>query len=734
MKKIILIVLCLISIWGYSQDEFYRVVDWKFYPNNVIQLTDSTYLTDASPFDYNDPGAIQRIVGSYVVDYVGHRFAVIDSTSTTITVLDIYHTGQAPQTGQVARCYRSVDNGEAEYIGSVDYSPLDESARWKLNGSDNELLWRHGIDYWLPFKRLVVDTTYLPDNSERTGTSYWDAFNHTYSDVLENGVTGQRYEELFIAGQNDTGGTLENGKVATYASSIGNSGNMRIEFTVASESEPSFMTLGIITHDMLNGERGKVTTFGKVRGIQTNGANYGETWGDKDILYKSATYAGGLTKFPPGAPIPAIPIAVVISAHATNGTLFVRPTYPTSLQMLTDVNGTPLTISGQLPVWNQDSLYFDFTENINNYKRASYCASTMTVNSGTLNAGTVSDLCAVGGTDVDIQELSGADPLRVTFAFTGVQRMSSFVFYGDYNGGASHQVWVEIYNPNTTNWDFLGQFSSITTKQWYSFNIFTPNSYISSGNAQVRLSHQGSGVSSHELILDYVDVNFGGAGGGTTIGASSVYFTPAGNISSTNVESALIELDSEKVPKVASTDNAVARFDGTGGLLQNSTVLVTDAGSVQATTAVLTNLSSSGTSVVTASATGELTKVSGASSQYIAADGTVKDFPEYANTPQALTGTNPTWDLSTSRDKTITLTGNTTITLTNAVAGMTGTLWVTNAATTYTITFAGYANAIDPFIRLAPNMVITSGGGKPDDYTFKYNGTKMNWNGTLNRQ
>lgn len=145
MKKILSFLFVIIGLLGYSQDEYYRKVDWKFYPENVIQLTDSTYLTDAYPFDYNDVGAIQRVVGNYVVDFVGHRYEVIDSTTTTITVLDIYHIGQAPQTGQIARCYRSVGDGEAEYIGSIDYSPLDESSRWKLNGSDNELLWRQTV-------------------------------------------------------------------------------------------------------------------------------------------------------------------------------------------------------------------------------------------------------------------------------------------------------------------------------------------------------------------------------------------------------------------------------------------------------------------------------------------------------------------------------------------------------------------------------------------------------------
>lgn len=107
--------------------------------------------------------------------------------------------------------------------------------------------------------------------------------------------------------------------------------------------------------------------------------------------------------------------------------------------------------------------------------------------------------------------------------------------------------------------------------------------------------------------------------------------------------------------------------------------------------------------------------------------------PKTNNSQQHLSGTNVTWNLANGKDADITLTGNTVITITNATQGLSGTLWVTNPTTIYTITFAGYVNSIDPFIRLASNMVITSGGNKLDDFTFKYNGSKMNWNGTLNR-
>lgn len=367
MRKLIFVILLFPLLISAQTDAYFRDIDWKFYPDSVIQLTDSTFKMQAVPFDFNDPGAISRTIGNFVVDFVGHRYRVIDSTSTTITVLDAFHTGQAPQSGQIARCYRSVGGGEADYVGSVDYSPLDESARWKLNGADNELLWRHGIEYESPFKRVVFDTNYSIFGNEVKGTKYWDVANGVVSTVLGNGVIYQEGEELFIDGQNDTGGTILNGTPVEYAGSIGNSGNFRIRGALVQPDKPVFHFVGIATETIVNGAVGKLTLNGKVRGIQTNGANYGETWVPGDVVYPSHINRGWLTKVMPPAPYPAIPVAMVISAHANNGTLEVHPVYPQRFQDAPDVNGGPLTADGQIPSWNNTQKYFDFSKNINSY-------------------------------------------------------------------------------------------------------------------------------------------------------------------------------------------------------------------------------------------------------------------------------------------------------------------------------------------------------------------------------
>ena len=210
----------------------------------------------------------------------------------------------------------------------------------------------------------TADTSYTETGSEPVGSWFWDADAKTNSVVLEDGVKGQMFEELFMQVQNDTGSIIPNGSLVTYGDSIGNSGNIRGVLTVADVAEPTYMTLGIATQDIANGGVGKVTVLGKVRGIPTNGADVGETWAEKDILYKSTTNPGKLTNVQPDAPTPAIPVAVVLSVHANSGTILVRPTFPCKLTGLADVNGTPLTTNGQILVWDNDNGYFDFTVTI----------------------------------------------------------------------------------------------------------------------------------------------------------------------------------------------------------------------------------------------------------------------------------------------------------------------------------------------------------------------------------
>ena len=128
----------------------------------------------------------------------------------------------------------------------------------------------------------------------------------------KDGIVQQVGEEIFIQVTNTTGSTILNGSL------IGLTGSgTTISLYNANGSVPPMYVLGLATHDIPNGARGRVTQFGRVREINTLSLPVG-------IVYANPAVAGGLTSVKPTAPNVVIPIGVVTSS-AINGQIFVRP-------------------------------------------------------------------------------------------------------------------------------------------------------------------------------------------------------------------------------------------------------------------------------------------------------------------------------------------------------------------------------------------------------------------------
>lgn len=166
------------------------------------------------------------------------------------------------------------------------------------------------------------------------GEMAWSTQDGTVDVGLPNGVTMQLGQEMYYLARNNTGSTIANGTVVQFAGALGNSGRLLTQPALAAVATPPAYVMGVTTQDILTGADGYVTAFGLVRQIDTRGG--AENWQDGDILYLSGSVAGAMTKTRPLAPIPAVLIAAVTNA-ATNGNIFVRPTFGESLAQLHDV-------------------------------------------------------------------------------------------------------------------------------------------------------------------------------------------------------------------------------------------------------------------------------------------------------------------------------------------------------------------------------------------------------------
>lgn len=179
-----------------------------------------------------------------------------------------------------------------------------------------------------PVDSFEFDTSHLNDSNASVGTLCWDNNNQTLNIYHPNGVIQQVGQEQYAYVRNNTGTTITNGTVVRFDGAEDLNGNSRLEIAplLADGNIPSLYTIGVATQDILDGEDGRITIFGKIRNIDTTGTAVGETWNVGDILYVSPTVSGNFTKVKPTAPNNVTPIAAVLKSDQTGGELFIRPT------------------------------------------------------------------------------------------------------------------------------------------------------------------------------------------------------------------------------------------------------------------------------------------------------------------------------------------------------------------------------------------------------------------------
>lgn len=162
------------------------------------------------------------------------------------------------------------------------------------------------------------------------GQLTWNADEQTLDLGKGGGVTLQLGSEQLSLVRNSTTSTIPNGTAVMFAGTLGNSGRLLVAPMVADGTYPGYVFFGITTQAISPGADGFVTTFGKVRQVNTSAFTEGA------ILWCDPAIPGGLTQTEPQAPNLKLPVAAVISSKV-NGILMVRSDTGRRLQDLHDV-------------------------------------------------------------------------------------------------------------------------------------------------------------------------------------------------------------------------------------------------------------------------------------------------------------------------------------------------------------------------------------------------------------
>jgi microcystin-dependent protein len=155
------------------------------------------------------------------------------------------------------------------------------------------------------------------------GKLWYNGTTGSWNGGMGNGnITQQIGEEIFIYGKASSAITDSPLQIVYKTGVVGASGVIQFAPTIASITEADLI-LGIATEPIALNGFGRVTTFGIVRAITTNGTAFGEVWADNDDIYYNPV-TGNPTKIKPVAPNIKVQLGTIIHAGAGgSGSFFV---------------------------------------------------------------------------------------------------------------------------------------------------------------------------------------------------------------------------------------------------------------------------------------------------------------------------------------------------------------------------------------------------------------------------
>ena len=254
----------------------------------------------------------------FTIDGVNYEIGSVD-TETQLTLTSIFAGPDA--SGQIYTISSQfTTNHSLPYSekGDVETAALNKRAMQNID----TVLANIDSDGNITGGTAILESLQLSGGTGTQGTLTWNTDEETL-DLVNNDAILQIGQEMYFHVRNNSGNPIPDGTPVMATGTIGASGRITIGLMDGTDSANAKFYLGITTESIADGDDGKITTFGKVRGIDTTGAPYGETWAEGNVIWISPTTAGYLTNVEPISGL-ALPIAFVITGHATTGTLMSR--------------------------------------------------------------------------------------------------------------------------------------------------------------------------------------------------------------------------------------------------------------------------------------------------------------------------------------------------------------------------------------------------------------------------
>lgn len=380
------------------------------------------------------------------------------------------------------------------------------------------------------------------------GLVYWDATEGAMAYGITGGDITIGAETFGIYTDMTSGHTLIEGDIVSIVGVTGN--RTGVNLTNATSTASSTACIGMVTAIGLPGDKVRVTKMGAVHGLDTHLLTEGFP------VYVDPANPGKWTQSYPAAPDYAITVGVVTVSNNSAGVIDIQTGYAQRLEDLSDVNGTALTVSGQIPVWDNTHKYFDFTANLNDYLRATGATTGATSQAQAFTLGITSSSLSLTGT-INATELSIQTFAGQTAAAFQAGNISGGTYFSvsplgsiSINGGTTTGITDILVNPAVKASGSFVDFQVGTASKArieYDGTIRTPKLYglngvaliLSTGATNGALTIQNenyNGTASKTAITLLGGTNSMTAGTFVGLKLSSIYNQATGTASNTDLE------------------------------------------------------------------------------------------------------------------------------------------------------------------------------------------------------
>jgi hypothetical protein len=269
----------------------------------------------------------------------GGQSLVADSTSDTLTLVagtNVSITADA-STDTITI---SATGGSGGGNVSGPASPTTDNALVRWDGTTGQLIQNSSVTLsdTQEMSGLKSVTFNTAGGTVGLAKMIWDPTNQTIDLGIGAGsVNALLGVDSHVLGRNTTGSTITRGQVVRVNGA--SAGNLTIALAQGNTDPNTANTIGIASETIANNATGMVITSGLLRDLNT------QTFTAGDLLYISATTAGLLVNTIPTAPNHAVRMGYVVSAHPSNGIIYVAVNNGYELNELHDVNypTTPAT-------------------------------------------------------------------------------------------------------------------------------------------------------------------------------------------------------------------------------------------------------------------------------------------------------------------------------------------------------------------------------------------------------